>query len=245
MNATPSIESTVATIATEIPGAAAVFERHGIDYCCGGKMPLWRACQKRGLDPGAVLAEVERRATGEPAGAPDWAAMGMAELSDHIEGVHHAYLKAELPRLGQLAAKVAGVHGAGHPRLRELSEAFSGFSADMFSHMAKEEQVLFPALRAIERGERPFGGAIEGPIACMTDEHDEAGIALAKFRSLTDGYAPPMHACNSWRVLLGDLARLEKDMHQHVHKENNILFPKGLAAAGRSGGGGACGCVGG
>ncbi len=242
MSVTPTIESTVATIATEIPGAAGVFERLGIDYCCGGKLPLARACERRGLDPATVLAEVERQAPRERADAQDWSRAGMTALCDHIEHAHHGYLKAELPRLGELAAKVARVHGENYPKLRELSGAFARFSDDMFSHMAKEEGVLFPALRAMERGERPMGGAIDGPIKCMTDEHDEAGAALATFRALTDDYAPPMHACNSWRVLLGDLSRLERDMHQHVHKENNILFPKGLAAAGKRDAGGACGC---
>jgi regulator of cell morphogenesis and NO signaling len=232
MSQTHTIESTVATIATEIPGAAGVFERHGIDYCCGGKLPLARACQKRGLDAEAVLVEVKRAVPA--AGAPDLAGMGMGGLCDHIERTHHAYLKAELPRLEQLAVKVGNVHGENYPELRELAALMAEFSADMFSHMSKEETILFPALRAAERGE--FGAGVAAPIACMMEEHDDAGAALAKFRELTNGYAPPLHACNSWRVLLGDLARLEKDMHQHVHTENNILFPKGLSAAGVSGG---------
>jgi len=233
MSDAPTTESTVAAIATDIPGAAGVFERFGIDYCCGGKLSLARACEKRGLDPVQILVAVHRQSPGHGEDARDWTRESMAELCDNIEQTHHAYLKSELPRVMQLAEKVARVHGERFEKLGALSAAFTTFAEDMFSHMAKEEKVLFPALRAMERGDRSIGGPIEGPIKCMTEEHDAAGAALAKFRLLTDDFAPTAHACNSWRVLLNDLSRLERDMHRHVHKENNILFPKGLAAADR------------
>lgn len=222
MNATAS--TPVGEIVTHHPGAGTLFGRLGIDFCCGGKRPLALACSAAGVDVGRVLEELEGMSPG-----PDrtWADATAAELAAHIEQTHHAYLKKELPSLLLLLRKVADRHGKTHPELAELVRVFEPFAADMFEHMAKEEHVLFPAIRAVEQSAGATGGhGLTAPIACMEHEHEEAGRALARMRELTHGFKPPEGACLSVVGALAALARLEDDLHRHVHKENHILFPR-------------------
>ncbi|MFG0284985.1 MAG: iron-sulfur cluster repair di-iron protein [Phycisphaerales bacterium JB039] len=221
-------QTTVGTLVAEQPGRSRVLEKLGIDYCCGGKLPLEEACRKRGLDPAAVVAQLrEADETGRP-GEVDAAAMGLAELADHIEQAHHAWLREELPRLDGMTKKVSAVHGESEPRLREVREAFCALREEMFSHMQKEEQILFPAIRALERGEPAPMGSVAGPIAQMEHEHEQAGGALAAIRAATDDFEPPAWACGTYRAMLAGLADLEADMHRHIHKENNVLFPRAM-----------------
>jgi regulator of cell morphogenesis and NO signaling len=228
MSRTLSASETVGAIAAGVGGAARVFEDLGIDYCCGGRKPLEQVCAAKGLEVGPVMERLA--AAAEAPGEEDWSKATMTELADHIEARHHAFLRAELPRLMALVEKVQRAHGQGHPELEGVRGAFEALSRDMYSHMEKEERVLFPALRAIEAGAaaRP----LDGPIEQMVHEHDEAAALLREMRSLTGGFTPPMDACTSFRVLMHGLAALEKDLHRHVHKENNILFPAARRAAG-------------
>jgi regulator of cell morphogenesis and NO signaling len=226
-----TISSTVGQLVVERPARARIFEQHGIDYCCGGKLSLADACAKRGLDAAAVLAAIE--AADAPSSAePDWAGVSLTELADHIEQTHHDYLRAELPRLSAMSKKVAAVHGDERPELVQLAQVFARFAGELYEHMLKEETIAFPMIRAIERGERADAGPedLGCPISVMVQEHDEAGRALEKMRELTSDYTPPMAACNTYRALFDSLAQLERDMHAHVHKENNILFPRALQA---------------
>jgi regulator of cell morphogenesis and NO signaling len=228
-----SAESPVGRIVADDPGAARVFEKLGIDYCCGGKRALREACAARSLDPASVLEEIARQRESGDAGR-DWSRATIGELADHIERTHHAYLKGELPRIAGLLGKVVRAHGEHHPEMVRVAEIFDSLSREMIEHMQKEEQILFPALRALERTGK--GSArLNGPIACMVREHEDAGAMLAAMREATGGYAPPRDACNTFRVALGSLAELEADMHQHVHKENNILFPAALERLGVGG----------
>lgn len=220
-------QMTIGDIVRDRPARATVFEHLGIDYCCGGKKPLAEACAKRGIDPAQVLDALSKVDGVAPSG-PDPAKMSLAELSTHIEQVHHGYLKRELPRLGQIIHKVASVHGGHRPELHEVHEIFVGFRDELEQHMVKEEQVLFPMIRQLEAAATAPSfhcGSLRNPIRVMEHEHDSAGDALARMRELTDGFTPPPEACNTYRVMLDSLAYLERDMHQHVHKENNILFP--------------------
>jgi regulator of cell morphogenesis and NO signaling len=221
MSRTLSASETVGSIAAGVGGAARVFEELAIDYCCGGRKPLDQVCAARGLELVPVMERL--RAAAEAPGEQDWSRATMTALADHIESRHHAYLKTELPRLAKLVEKVQRAHGQRHPELEGVRGAFQALSRDMFAHMEKEEKVLFPALRALEAGAaaRP----LDGPIDQMVHEHDEAAALLREMRSLTAGFTPPADACTSFRVLLNGLAALEKDLHRHVHKENNILFP--------------------
>lgn len=217
-----------------VPARARVFEKLRIDYCCGGKIPLAEACRDRGLDPATVLVMLEALDEAAGAGAVDADALSIAALCDHIETTHHGYLRQELPRLDFLTRKVAAVHGADESRLLEVREVFEGFSGEMVHHMHEEEQVVFPRLRAIEsdEGAGVTPDELRGIFVQLEAEHDGAGDALARFRELTDGFTPPDWACNTFRALYDSLGQLESDMHQHVHKENNVLFPRALAALG-------------
>ncbi len=224
-------ESTVGQLVIERPGRARVFERFGIDYCCGGKRALDEACRARQLDPQSVATAL--RQSDEAAESRDetnWAAEPLDGLIANILDTHHAYLRRELPRLTQLVTKVRDVHGARHPELVEVADVFAGLRAELQAHMMKEEQILFPFISALAAGDSGPGhcGSVQNPIRVMEHEHDSAGAALARMRELTGDYATPADACNTYRALLGGLADLEADLHLHIHKENNILFPRAV-----------------
>jgi regulator of cell morphogenesis and NO signaling len=229
---------TVGQLVAERPSRSRVFEKLGIDFCCGGKIPLEQACRDNQLDTHHVVALLDE-ADAAPDLAADPAQMTLTELCDHIEQTHHAYLKAELPRLGAMTHKVAMVHGPNHPWAVELHRVLVAMSEELQSHMYKEERILFPWIRDLEANAVDptkqcggSGGTIANPITVMEHEHDSAGNALARMNKLSSGYTPPPGACNTFRAMLDGLAQLETDMHLHVHKENNILFPKALAMEG-------------
>jgi regulator of cell morphogenesis and NO signaling len=223
-------KQTVGDIVTRNPHLSRVFEDMGIDYCCGGKNPLATACRERGLDQQQVLDKLQEadRATYPNVPQVDVTTLSLTELVDHIEYTHHAYLQEELPRLAALAGKVAARHGERDPRLRKVQETFRAMAEELGLHMFKEEQRLFPMIRQLEASDRSPAfhcGTLGNPIRQMEFEHDDAGAALKRLRELTDGFEPPDWACNSYRALLAGLAYLERDMHSHIHKENNVLFP--------------------
>ncbi|MFQ5790463.1 MAG: iron-sulfur cluster repair di-iron protein [Acidobacteriota bacterium] len=226
------IYDTVGDIVARVPTLSRVFEQAGIDYCCGGKKTLQEACREKRLDPQGFLGRLEgAQSLGDEEVVVDAAAMPLAELADHIEQTHHAYLRSELPRLNAMTEKVASVHGDKEPRLGELRNAFLALAQELSSHMMKEEQILFPMVRQLDASEAApmfHCGSLANPIRQMEMEHDHAGSALERQRELTDGYQPPEWACNTYRAMLDALAHLERDLHQHIHKENNVLFPRAL-----------------
>ncbi len=171
---------------------------------------------------------------GPATGVVDVARMSLSELADHIEQTHHAYLKSELPRLQPMIEKIAARHSDKNSRLDQLTQVYSEFRSEMETHMGKEEQILFPWIRQIDQlpagGEQHCGG-IDNPIRVMEAEHQHAGDAVQLMRQLTDGFTTPPEACNTYRATMHALAELEADLHQHVHKENNILFPGASRAA--------------
>lgn len=209
-----------------------MFEELGIDYCCGGGVPLREACGAAGVEFETVLEELERREA-EAEAEPGFRSMGLGELVDHVEQVHHEYLRAELPRLSFLVGKVSGVHGGDHPELQELRSVFERLRAELEEHTGKEERVLFPACRRLEAAgtmpDLPFG-SVENPITAMMAEHVESGEGLRRIRELTRSYEIPEDACNSYRAMLDGLAELERDTHYHIFKENSILFPRAAEA---------------
>lgn len=230
--ATVQLHDTVGNIVRDHPALARLFEQSKVDYCCGGQKTLAEVCTQRGLDPQTFLAQLEEAAIAEPLPAVNLVALSLSELTDHIEQVHHAYLKTELPRLENLVTKVARVHGDRDSRLTQVRDIFLSLSQELTTHLMKEEQILFPMIRQLETRETVpvfHCGRIVNPINQMILEHDTAGTALAQLRQLTDDYTPPDWACNTYRVLLDALLTFEQDMHQHVHKENNVLFPKAIA----------------
>jgi regulator of cell morphogenesis and NO signaling len=217
---------TVGELVAERPARSRVFEEFGIDYCCGGKMPLDEACARRGV----AVEEIQQRLAAVEAGGTDreidWLKAPLSALCNHIVAAHHDRLRRELPRIRELLAKLARVHGGRHPELREALVVFGPFADDLTAHMAKEERVLFPLVARIESREVPPTPEILKPIRVMEAEHDAAGWALGELRRLTNGYAVPLDGCNTYRAAMSALAELEADMHTHVHKENNILFPR-------------------
>ncbi len=226
-------EQTVGDFVRQKPARARVFEALKIDYCCGGgKVSLRRACEKRGIDVDEVLQAITQTdVQAEADTLVDVNAMGLTELADHIEATHHAYLSEELPRLDFMTEKVSRVHGDKDARLYEMREAYVALKAELEPHMMKEEKILFPIVRQLEASaERPefHCGSVANPIRQMEHEHDLAGNALAILSETTDGYTPPEWACNTYRAMLDSLARLQRDMHQHIHKENNVLFLKAI-----------------
>ena len=227
------VQMTVGQMVAERPSRARVFERRGIDFCCGGKKALTQACADRGVELDTVVNELISADAGGEADQRNWNEATLTELADHIQATHHAYLRQELPRLSAMTTKVAQAHGDRHPEVWLVREVFDALRAEMEAHMFKEEQILFPAIRRLEAnsGEPCFHcGSIQNPIRVMEQEHDGAGDALARMRKLTGDYTVPADACNTFRAMLSSLAELEADMHQHVHKENNVLFPRAIAA---------------
>lgn len=232
--ATITPETTVGELVRAVPARARIFENLGIDYCCGGKRSLAEACQAKGLD-GATVGAMLAALNGVPEGsAVDANAMTLTALCDHIEQVHHGFLRQEMPRWDLMTRKVAAVHGDHEPRLHEIRRVFESFQAEMVAHMKEEEERVFPAIRQLEAEQFGTGETAAGlrvSLSRLESEHEHAGAALARFKELSDRYAPPDWACNTFRALYDGLAQLERNMHQHVHKENNVLFPRVLASA--------------
>jgi regulator of cell morphogenesis and NO signaling len=233
---TIDIDRSLGEIVIGHPGAAPVFERLGIDYCCHGGRSLNEAALAAGLDPAAVMDEVVRAdeaASADHEALAAYADLDPAELADHIERTHHAYLHAELPRLVDLTAKIAAVHGERHPELIEVAIATVELHDDMEPHMGREEMVLFPMIRALAggTGDAPAshcGGSLEHPIARMMLEHEATGEILERLRRLTDGYEVPEDGCATYLAAYRGLEQVERDTHTHIHKENNVLFPAAM-----------------
>jgi regulator of cell morphogenesis and NO signaling len=235
MHVTP--ETTVAEIAAAMPRAIHVFQKHAIDFCCGGRKALAAVCTEKGLGFEAIVGEIESVSLTRDDVMSDWASEPLGALIDHILARFHTELKQELPRLATLVEKVAAVHGAHHPdTLPALKDTFLSLKDELEAHLEKEERVLFPYVRELEtaaRGLRPTLsiplGLASGAIGVMEREHDVAGLALTTIRRLTDGFRPPDDACGSVRALYAGLETLETDLHNHIHLENNILFPRAMS----------------
>lgn len=219
----------VADLVTEDPRRAAVFERLGIEYCCGGKVALADACAAKELDVADVISQLEK-ATGENGPDIDWSEAGIDDLIDNIIDVHHTYLRAELPRISMLATKVARAHGASNPALATADVEVQALVAEFAEHLETEEQTAFPVYRRIARGELSATPATSAAIAALEDEHESVAQHLETLRDLLDGFVPPNGACTSYRAYLDSLERLELDTHRHVHLENHVLFPKVTSA---------------
>lgn len=226
----PSTTTQVGQFVAEMPGRYRVFQDLGIDFCCGGKMSLEQACRAQGIDPEEVLQRLLAYRPSEE-DQSSVLALTLTELCDLIEQTHHRYVRDALPRLTEMAQKVAIAHGAGHPEMLQVARIIANVREEMESHMFKEERVLFPSIRAMEAGDANacgHCGTVVNPIHVMEMEHDSAGAAVAELRSLTHNFTAPADACNTFRALLTEIERFESDLHQHVHKENNVLFPRAI-----------------
>jgi len=225
---TPLPDRTVGELVAERPGRSRVFQSFKIDFCCQGGKTLRQACDGKGVPLDRVIEQLEAGAADGAPEAANPAGLAPAALADYIEQKHHGFLRGELPRLFAMSQRVARVHGGHTPSLVEVFDTFSGLQQELESHIMKEEQILFPAIRSIASG-HPAPMPLDGPITCMIHEHDDAGAALAKLRELTNGFTPPPEACNTYRALFAGLADLEADLHTHIHLENAVLFPAARA----------------
>jgi regulator of cell morphogenesis and NO signaling len=231
-------EKTLRELVLETPAAPRVLEKLGIDYCCGGNQSLEQACRAANLPIDQVLDSLEAAelATKPEGKDRDWQQEALADLVAHITSTHHKYTRSEIARLAPLLEKVRSVHGQNHPELQSIQTSFLGLADELTMHMMKEEMMLFPYIVRMEESviERqpilppPFG-TVQNPVSMMMHEHDSAGDALRAMRQASGGYAAPADACVSYQTLYRTLAEFEADLHQHIHLENNILFPRAIA----------------
>ncbi len=233
----PDPELASATVGDIVAGdyrTAVVFERHDIDFCCGGARTLAAACAEKSLDPAALGRELEAATASAPARPDrDYASWTLTRLIDHLRAIHHAYVRANAPQTGAYARKIADVHGEHHPELAQIAAAFDDMTARLMLHLAEEEEVVFPAIKRAEAAARAGAdpaaedaAAIAGGIAALVREHDEVGATLHDIRDLALGYGLPADACATYALTWQRLQAFEADLHKHVHLENNILFPR-------------------
>jgi regulator of cell morphogenesis and NO signaling len=231
MTATP--ETTIREIVASDYRTAAIFQRHGLDFCCNGCRTIEQGCRDAGVDAVSVLRDLDAVLTTPAAGTPRYASWDARTLIAYIVDNHHNYVREALPVLLQHTGRIAEVHGGRHPELPHIARLVARVADEMTDHMVKEERVLFPFIAALEAAARdgrpaphaPFG-AVDNPIRMMEAEHRFVGDAMAEIRHLTGNYTVPEDACATYRVSLQELEAFERDLHQHVHLENNVLFPK-------------------
>lgn len=230
--------TTVKDIVVQHPETRVVLEELGIDYCCGGKASLAQAAQQAGVSVDRVLANLDEALRAQEGGVAvkDWASASPTELADHIEQTHHVFMKQQLPRLADLLDKTLQAHGQRHGEmLGQLKQTFITLKTDIEMHLAKEEQILFPLIRQMEAYQQGRGpvpevhcGSVANPIGQMEFEHDQAGQFLAQIRAITSDFQLPEDACETFRALYDGLRDVEADLHEHIHLENNILFPEAV-----------------
>jgi regulator of cell morphogenesis and NO signaling len=214
--------------------AASVFEKYQLDFCCKGKRSLQQACQEKDIRVEDVVADLATTEQNGDKATIDYSKLTLHQLTEYIVMTHHSYVKKEMPQILSYLQKVASKHGERHPEIFKVLELFAAVSEEMEQHMQKEEHVLFPRIgemeRWVEEGNeiRINHTYLEAPIHMMEQEHDHAGAMLAEINKLTNNYIPPADACTTFKLSFAALQAFEMDLHQHVHLENNILFPRAL-----------------
>jgi len=234
MTATP--EATIRELVATDYRTAAVFERHGLDFCCSGCRTIEQACREAGIDADPVLRELDTVLHAPASDTPDFNSWDAAALITRIVHRHHGYVRQAIPALIQHTSKIASVHGTRHPELVHIAGLFHRVADEMTEHMFKEEQILFPFIIALENAREqnrpaPFApfGTVNNPVRMMLAEHDTAGDLLREMRKVSSDYALPADACISFKTFYEAVEAFEQDLHQHIHLENNLLFPKAIA----------------
>ncbi|HKE85242.1 MAG TPA: iron-sulfur cluster repair di-iron protein [Vicinamibacterales bacterium] len=230
-------EITVGKIVVADFRTAGVFEQFGIDFCCGGRQSVAEACEAAAVDPEVVVEALRALPPADAHDDGDVTRWPLDRLIDHIVTTHHTYVRSALPTIARHLSKLIRVHGGRHRELAWIAASFDELGRDLLQHMVKEERILFPYIRAIaardvnHRPALPFE-SVENPIRVMEQEHREAGDAMRLIRGMTDGYTPPADGCMTYRVCFEEMAAFERDLHRHVHLEENVLFPAALARQG-------------
>lgn len=218
-----SPSTTLAELAVTHPAAARVFYRHRLDFCCGGRRPLDEVCRERQLDPSAILQLIEAEDPLE-SDQPRWDEAPLPALVEHIVGTYHQRLREQLPDLLRMARRVEVRHGDKPSCPRGLAALLESMQTDVFDHLRKEEQILFPLIVA------GMGARAAAPVHVMEVEHEQHRENLLALRRLTDDLTPPAEACTTWRALYLGLQQLELELMEHIHLENNVLFRRALVA---------------
>lgn len=230
---TYTLNTTVGEIVAADYRTAKVFETHGIDFCCGGKVAISVICKEKGVDPAVMLQEIEAVKNEQIDRSQNFTSWELPFLADYIVNTHHVYLKENDGQIAAYARKIAGVHGVHHPEVIEIAAIFEKIATDMAAHLKEEEEVFFPAVKRAD-AVRKSGNAreakdhevIKESLVKLGREHEEIGDAIHRIRHLSKGYAIPGDVCNTFMVTYQKLKEFEDDLHKHVHLENNILFPK-------------------
>jgi regulator of cell morphogenesis and NO signaling len=227
-------DKTVAEIVTENIKTAHVFKKHGIDFCCGGGITIEKACAKNKVDVAVLEKELANVTVGN-LNTYNYDKWELDFLVAHIVNIHHTYVEENIPLLIQYAAKVAKVHGHHYTEVVEINALFTEVANELTAHMKKEELILFPFIKKMVDADKhgvgldmPHFGTVHNPIAMMQDEHENAGDIFKAIAKLSNQYTPPEGACNTFKALYAKLEEFEQDLHQHIHLENNILFPKAI-----------------
>ena len=225
----------VSDIAAASTAATRILEKAGVDFCCGGQRSLQDACMSAGVSTEEMIERLRAASIQTEPGDGAWLSAPLNELTQHIRSKHHQYVREAIQHLQTLLTKVIARHGENHPELAQIESLVAAVSGDMIMHMQKEEQVLFPYIDALERAasgagslEPPFFQTVRNPIQSMMRDHDAAGDLLKEIRRATSDYTPPADGCVSYQALYRELHEFEQDLHQHVHLENNILFPRAV-----------------
>ena len=233
MTTSKSPQKKIGDIVAEDYRTAGIFEKYGIDFCCGGQEPLISICQEKNLDFDAIQLEIEAVKKEPLARSEDYANWALPFLADYIVNTHHAYLNKEMGPIASYAHKIADVHGSNHPEVIKIANIFDKIVSDMTGHLREEEQVLFPAIKRIEavtkEGSTPESKdceMIRVSLEKLHQEHEEVGDAIHEIRHLAHDFVIPADACNTFIVTYKKLSEFEDDLHRHVHLENNILFLK-------------------
>lgn len=226
-------ETPVRDIVIDSPTAIPVLEQFGIDYCCGGKHTLAEACTSRNQSIALVLEELEHKGQDTTAPEVQWQTVPLRELIDHIMQKHHTFTRDQLTLILELASKVERRHGTAHPEVHKLNEVLAIINAELTHHFFCEENVLFPYIAQLDQKQtstaHPIFGNMQQPVTQMMREHDQTGDELRVLREITNHYQPPDYACTTYRALYRAMEDLERDLHRHIHLENNILFPRALS----------------
>jgi regulator of cell morphogenesis and NO signaling len=216
--------------------AASVFKKYGIDFCCQGNRTIDDACVKKSIDPKAVVNDLERVMNEQGDGATDYQSWPLDLLADYIEKKHHRYVEAKISEIKPYLDKICKVHGERHPELFEIQDQFNACAGELAAHMKKEEFILFPFVRKLEKAKKehlkvnaPQFGTVQNPVQMMMNEHTAEGDRFSRIEALSNHYTPPQDGCSTYKVTFALLKEFEQDLHLHIHLENNILFPKTIA----------------